>query len=164
MAGAIQGTLTKISPAAGMVTKHKKSKISVSTPMNTPPNPEHSCYMDEFKAQWEVNAKGVCLLSVLFSEDISRALREKDVDWINYIGNICLLQKTPVFPRANAEFRRICWHASVAEHIRNKFKIWSYISHVCIVVLYRYRVCTHTQSSFMVQEMQSEERRGAIYE
>lgn len=101
MSGPIQGTLTlaKISTAVGMVTKHKKSKISVSTCIYAHPNPEHSCYMDGFKVQWEVDAKGVCLLAVLFSEETTRALREKDVDWINYIGNICLLwkkKKTPL--------------------------------------------------------------------
>lgn len=51
MSGAIQGTLTKISPAGGMVTKHKKSKTSVSASRYTHPNPEHSCYMDGFKVQ-----------------------------------------------------------------------------------------------------------------
>lgn len=92
MPRAIQGILVKISPAGVMVTKHKKSKMSVNMSVYTHPNPEHSCCMDGFKEQWEVNAKGVCLLSVLFSEDTSGALREKDVDWINYIGNICLLK------------------------------------------------------------------------
>lgn len=38
-----------------------------------------------------INAKGVCLLSVLFPDNILRALREKDVDQINYTGDICLL-------------------------------------------------------------------------
>lgn len=107
MSRVIQGisTSAQISPADGTVTKHKKPKISVSTSTYMHPNTDCGCYEDGFKVQQEVNEKGACFLSALFPENISRALREKDVDCVCYIGNICLLKKkkkpTKNFPNSS---------------------------------------------------------------
>lgn len=107
MSRVIQGisTSAQISPADGTVTKHKKPKISVSTSTYMHPNTDCGCYEDGFKVQKEVNEKGACFSSALFPENISRALREKDVDCVCYIGNICLLKKkkkpTKNFPNSS---------------------------------------------------------------
>lgn len=115
-----------------------------------------------------------CLLS--FFKDISRALREKDVNWINYIANICLLKKKktnpkptnqtlnkpPPFSRADAECKRICWHASVEEHIGINSKFGqSYVSHACTVQIQS--TYTHTEHFYGEGDATRREKRCNLW-
>lgn len=172
MSRVIQGILTsaQISPADGTVTKHKKPKISVSTSTYMHPNPGCGCYEDGFKVQQEVNEKGACFLSALFPENISRALREKDVDCVYYIGNICLLKKK----KTNQKFPKLLFPREIqsakgfdgmnAAELKEQIKIWKKLDFSCMHCALVQIPSMYTHRELTVHEIQSEERTSTIYE
>lgn len=102
-----------------MVTKSRMSKISLSMHVHTHGNTERSSHMDGFNVQWEINTERVCLLFILFSGGISGVLTKKDVNLMNYFGNICLSPESLV-PWANLEQKRCYWHESIHSRIHSK--------------------------------------------
>lgn len=88
--------------------------------------------MDGFNVHWKINRERVCLLFILFSEGISRVLSERDVDLMNYFGDICLFPESLVL-WADPEQWRCYWHESVAEYIANKFRSWKKSHFSCTI-------------------------------